>query len=361
MFQRLSSLLFGEVEDVSAELRGPNPCVSDADEEGWLLVSLPGEGGAEAPSIAQSLPDAEDCPMADTGSEPQSTLLHSTTPTVQPSSSASSSRPSGSRRRTKASRARAAAVSAAATVTAVVVDPSSQPHHPHPHPPLPTSTSSSSSSSPTPHPASSSSSRSSAGLVGVSGAPLPSSSSSVRRRPRGSAPVSPGSWSNCSGGSGSSGGLERLCGMDESWFVTPPPCFTAEGATAEASPMEDLLIEHPSMSVYVSPGNLSMVEESAGSLPTSVRMSESASAATLPAPRASLPPRVTRGAAAQAGALTKVTQVARVQRSKSRVERRQLARTRMQRQNRAREQVPRHAAHARKSFLHQPCQRNFCH
>lgn len=175
MFQRLSSLLFGEVEDVSAELRGPNPCVSDADEEGWLLVSLP------------------------------------------------------------------------------------------------------------------------------------------------------------------------------------------EGATAEASPMEDLLIEHPSMSVYVSPGNLSMVEESAGSLPTSVRMSESASAATLPAPRASLPPRVTRGAAAQAGALTKVTQVARVQRSKSRVERRQLARTRMQRQNRAREQVPRHAAHARKSFLHQPCQRNFCH
>jgi tumor protein p53-inducible nuclear protein 1 len=47
--------------------------------------------------------------------------------------------------------------------------------------------------------------------------------------------------------------------MDESWFVTPPPCFTAEGATAEASPMEDLLIEHPSMSVYVSPNNLSMV------------------------------------------------------------------------------------------------------
>lgn len=36
-------MLFGEVEDVSAELKGPNPCVSDADEEGWLLVSLPGE------------------------------------------------------------------------------------------------------------------------------------------------------------------------------------------------------------------------------------------------------------------------------------------------------------------------------
>ncbi|XP_042563542.1 tumor protein p53-inducible nuclear protein 2 isoform X2 [Clupea harengus] len=198
MFQRLSSMLFGEVEDVSAELKGPNPCVSDADEEGWLLVSLPenndcvmpGEGGAEAPSIAQSLPD--------------------------------------------------------------------------------------------------------------------------------------------------------------------------KGATAETSPMEDLLIEHPSMSVYVSPGNLSMVEESAASLAGSVRMCESATAA-LPAPRTSLPPRVTRGAAAQAGALAKVTKVSRVQRSKARVERRQLARNRVQRQNRAREQVPRHAAHARKSFLHQPCQRNICH
>lgn len=61
------------------------------------------------------------------------------------------------------------------------------------------------------------------------------------------------------------------CSMDESWFVTPPPCFTAEGATAEASPMEDLLIEHPSMSVYVSPGPLPAVEESTTSLAGSVR------------------------------------------------------------------------------------------
>ncbi|ELR53022.1 hypothetical protein E5288_WYG013107 [Bos mutus] len=44
--------------------------------------------------------------------------------------------------------------------------------------------------------------------------------------------------------------------MDESWFVTPPACFTAEGpglgpARLQSSPLEDLLIEHPSMSVYV--------------------------------------------------------------------------------------------------------------
>lgn len=57
-------------------------------------------------------------------------------------------------------------------------------------------------------------------------------------------------------------------GLDESWFITPPPCFTAEGAPAEASPMEDLLIEHPSMSVYVS---LSNVEQSTTNMADSMR------------------------------------------------------------------------------------------
>lgn len=58
------------------------------------------------------------------------------------------------------------------------------------------------------------------------------------------------------------------CGLDESWFITPPPCFTAEGAPTEASPMEDLLIEHPSMSVYVSSSNL---EQSTANMADSVR------------------------------------------------------------------------------------------
>ncbi|XP_069076596.1 tumor protein p53-inducible nuclear protein 1 [Pleurodeles waltl] len=46
------------------------------------------------------------------------------------------------------------------------------------------------------------------------------------------------------------------CPLEESWFVTPPPCFTAGGLTTltvETSPMENLLIEHPSMSVYAFP------------------------------------------------------------------------------------------------------------
>lgn len=39
--------------------------------------------------------------------------------------------------------------------------------------------------------------------------------------------------------------------MDESWYVTPPACFTrASPVHVETSPLEDLLIEHPSMSVY---------------------------------------------------------------------------------------------------------------
>ncbi|XP_072552909.1 tumor protein p53-inducible nuclear protein 2 isoform X2 [Salminus brasiliensis] len=143
---------------------------------------------------------------------------------------------------------------------------------------------------------------------------------------------------------------------EEGWLLVNLP----EGATAEASPMEDLLIEHPSMSVYVSPGNLSVVEQSAASLTSSVsRMSESVPP---PAVRSSMmPPRMARGAACQVVPLAKVTQVSRVQRAKARVERRHLGRNRVQRQNRVREQVPRHAANARKSFLHQPCQRSFCH
>lgn len=39
--------------------------------------------------------------------------------------------------------------------------------------------------------------------------------------------------------------------MEESWFLTPPPCFTSAGPIhVETSPLENLLIEHPSMSVY---------------------------------------------------------------------------------------------------------------
>ncbi|XP_017014280.2 myb-like protein Z isoform X1 [Drosophila takahashii] len=57
--------------------------------------------------------------------------------------------------------------------------------------------------------------------------------------------------------SGSDQGLGQGLGqganvlMEESWYVTPPPCFTSIGPiNMETSPFENLLIEHPSMSVY---------------------------------------------------------------------------------------------------------------
>lgn len=43
MFQRLTNLFFGEVEEVAAELNGPKPCMTEADEEGWMIVNLPGK------------------------------------------------------------------------------------------------------------------------------------------------------------------------------------------------------------------------------------------------------------------------------------------------------------------------------
>ncbi|XP_019951828.1 tumor protein p53-inducible nuclear protein 2 isoform X2 [Paralichthys olivaceus] len=318
MFQRLSNLLFGEVEEVAAELKGPNPCVTEADEEGWMLVNLPesdsmiqAEDETGAPLIAQSSPDSNLSHHQDTHARTEFPIPH----------------PPNKRRRTHKGQARIAIATS---------DPLSCP------------------------------SASPSDLGAITPVTLP-------RRARLSMPsstpsMSPGSGSECGGSGGSSrAGSERGC-MDESWFVTPPPCFTAEGATAEASPMEDLLIEHPSMSVYVSPNNFSMVsnsnlsvvgEESIVSPASSMsRVTEPAAA---PATRSTIPTRVSRGAAAQAGALAKVTQVARVQRGKARIERRHLGRNRIQRQNRTREQVPRHAAHARNTFLHQPSKRNVCH
>ncbi|XP_037334004.2 tumor protein p53-inducible nuclear protein 2 isoform X2 [Pungitius pungitius] len=288
MFQRLSNLLFGEVEEVAAELKGPNACVTEADEEGWMLVHLPeAERVTRAQdTIAQSLPD-----------------INQPNPPIAPHtrSECPAPHPPHKRRRTHRGRAQG--------------------------PPLCPSVSPSGATAPVTPPSS-----------------TPS--------------TSPGSGSECGGrGGGGRAGPGRGC-MDESWFVTPPPCFTAEGATAEASPMEDLLIEHPSMSVYVSPGNLSVVgEEGLGS-----SMSRVAEPASAPATCSTLPSRASRGAAAQAGALAKVTQVGRVQRGKARIERRHLGRNRIQRQNRTREQqVPRHANHARNTFLHQPSMRNICH
>lgn len=44
-----------------------------------------------------------------------------------------------------------------------------------------------------------------------------------------------------------------MAAMEDSWLVTPPACFNAESTELlqlATSPIENLLIEHPSMSVY---------------------------------------------------------------------------------------------------------------
>ncbi|XP_061553682.1 tumor protein p53-inducible nuclear protein 1 isoform X1 [Phycodurus eques] len=311
MFQRLSNLLFGQVEEVASELKGPNPCVTEADEEGWMLVNLSDESGCMMQAddetqaqllIAHPFPDSNQSNLEDTHTRTQCQT--------------SIPRPPNKRRRTRSGRTQGAVL---------LPDPVASPN--------PSNT----------------------GVTTLSRrARLSAASSTQSTSPAGS---------ECGGsGDSSRAGSERGC-MDESWFVTPPPCFTAEGATAEASPMEDLLIEHPSMSVYVSPSNLSMVsnsnlsvvgEESIVSMTSSVRVAEPAAA---PATHTPGPFRVSFGPHVQ----PKVAQVARVQRSKARIERRQLSRNRIQRQNRTREQIPRHASHARNTFLHQPSKRNFCH
>ncbi|XP_017691075.1 PREDICTED: tumor protein p53-inducible nuclear protein 2 isoform X1 [Lepidothrix coronata] len=141
------------------------------------------------------------------------------------------------------------------------------------------------------------------------------------------------------------------CLMDESWFVTPPPCFTAEEPGPDgvgSSPMEDLLIEHPSMSVYVT----STLEVDGEGL-------EDDAAGEVPEPR--LERHVAhhgRSLAVKAAILDKVGQAQRVQRAKQLAERHRLGQKALQRQNRARQRPPRRAKQLPGAFVHQPCQRH---
>ncbi|NWX88550.1 T53I2 protein, partial [Nothoprocta ornata] len=142
------------------------------------------------------------------------------------------------------------------------------------------------------------------------------------------------------------------CLMDESWFVTPPPCFTAEGPgldSMESNPMEDLLIEHPSMSVYVTSNSLvldrdSPEETSEGEVPE-----------TRPERHA---PHHSTSLTVKAAILEKVGQARRVQRAKQLAERHRLSQKALQRQNRARERPSRRFKQQGGSFVHQPCQRH---
>lgn len=58
--------------------------------------------------------------------------------------------------------------------------------------------------------------------------------------------------------------------IEESWFLTPPPCFTSAGpVNMETSPLENLLIEHPSMSVYQHSSQPAIITRRHNSAPSS--------------------------------------------------------------------------------------------
>ncbi|XP_067856388.1 tumor protein p53-inducible nuclear protein 2 isoform X1 [Heptranchias perlo] len=167
-------------------------------------------------------------------------------------------------------------------------------------------------------------------------------------------PASSSLESLCHCGSSSGPPQPLPCTLEESWFVTPPPCFTAEGQNevqVESSPLENLLIEHPSMSVYAASNtNISTVEEDASEEindgnATQTRVERWA----VPTPAAVL---------GRAGILEKASQVRRIQRAKQRVEKRQLSRNRIQRQNLARE-CRFHRTKHHGSFVYQPCRRQY--
>lgn len=153
--------------------------------------------------------------------------------------------------------------------------------------------------------------------------------------------------------------------MDESWFVTPPACFTAEGpglgpARLQSNPLEDLLIEHPSMSVYVT-GSTIVLESGPPSPPDAALPDQDLSDGEL-APARREPRALHHAAAAVPAAravlLEKAGQVRRLQRARQRVERHALSAKVLQRQNRARESRSRRPKH-QGSFIYQPCQRQF--
>ncbi|XP_075294448.1 tumor protein p53-inducible nuclear protein 2 [Opisthocomus hoazin] len=140
------------------------------------------------------------------------------------------------------------------------------------------------------------------------------------------------------------------CLMDESWFVTPPPCFTAEEpgpGGMGSSPMEDLLIEHPSMSVYVT-----------STLEVDGEGPEDDAAGEVPERRLERHvPRHSGSLAVTAAILEKVGQARRVQRARQLAEKQRLSQKALQRQNRARQRPPGRAERRAGTFLHQPCQR----
>ncbi|XP_042197773.1 tumor protein p53-inducible nuclear protein 2 isoform X1 [Callorhinchus milii] len=160
---------------------------------------------------------------------------------------------------------------------------------------------------------------------------------------------------------------------DDGWLIVDFP-EGQEPGEVEISPLENLLIEHPSMSVYAgSNTNISTMEDEPSEVPSSSfetarPRSETENALLLlfaQQGRSARQPRAERltapspavAAGIQSSLVEKVSQVRRLQRAKQRMERHQLSRNRIQRQNLTRE-CRLHRTKHHGSFVYQPRQRH---
>ncbi|XP_071018272.1 tumor protein p53-inducible nuclear protein 2-like [Oncorhynchus clarkii lewisi] len=139
--------------------------------------------------------------------------------------------------------------------------------------------------------------------------------------------------------------------LEEGWFLV-----NHQEAINEVSSVEEPVVECANTSIYRCPSNLTVTGESEPISETDVSMSEP----ELPVQRsATSPSRIIRESVSMAGQLAKVTQVARVQRAQTRVDRRHLTRSCIQRQNSVCLRAQRHSS--RTTYLQQPGHRNFSH
>ncbi|XP_026537455.1 tumor protein p53-inducible nuclear protein 2 isoform X2 [Notechis scutatus] len=137
---------------------------------------------------------------------------------------------------------------------------------------------------------------------------------------------------------------------EDGWLIIDLP-EGPDAVSMESSPMEDLLIEHPSMSVYVTTTTSIIVEREDPE--ENIQENE--------IPENCLqrrPPHHSTSLATKAAILEKVNQVRRIQRAKQLAEKHKLSQKVMKRQNRARECRPQRAK-PQSHFVYQPCQRQY--
>ncbi|XP_064639899.1 tumor protein p53-inducible nuclear protein 2-like [Lineus longissimus] len=126
--------------------------------------------------------------------------------------------------------------------------------------------------------------------------------------------------------------------MEESWLVTPPPCFTGAGKMRhrlETNPLENLLIEHPSMSVYNTRGRQSSTGEESVSEASSVHELDPTSSAVQPRPS----PRRPRAVAARAGLVAQTVELLKpMQLREQRLYSKKLSKNKLERNNKVYQQ-----------------------